>query len=137
MSDAEITPVAETQDTVTLRRADYESLLAALEDAVDVAALRLAEAAVERGESELLPVEMVERLLAGDNPVRVWRANRGLSAQALARAAKIAPSYLSEIESGRKPGSLDAMLRLARALDVSVEDLAPAKPSDQADGDET
>ena len=131
MSDAaEITPLAE------LRRADYEALLAALEDAADVAALRMAEAAVERGESELLPVDMVERMLAGENPVRVWRSHRSLSAQALAQAAGIAPSYLSEIEAGKKPGSLDAMLRLARALDVAIEDLAPLSPLGAADGNQ-
>jgi hypothetical protein len=100
MNDAAaITPLAETKDTVTLRRADYQALLEALEDASDVASLREAEAAVQRGESELLPIEMVERLLAGENPVRVWRTHRGMTAHALARIADLAPSYLSEIET--------------------------------------
>ena len=122
---AEITPIAETHDTVTLRRADYQVLLETLEDASDVAALRAAEADVERGESELLPIRMVERLLAGDSPVRVWRSHRGMSARELAKAADLAPSYLSEIETGRKPGSFEAMARLARVLGVAMEDLAP------------
>jgi hypothetical protein len=122
----EIAPIAETKDTVTLRRADYQMLLEALEDATDVVALREAEAAVERGESELLPIEMVERLVAGENPVRVWRSYRGMAAHALAKAADLAPSYVSEIENGRKPGSFDAMARLARALGVAMEDLIPA-----------
>lgn len=125
---AEIKPIAETDDAVTLRRTDYEALLDALEDAEDVAALRAAEAAVGRGESELVPVEMVERLLSGESPVRVWRHHRGITAHALARAAGLAPSYLSEIERGRKPGSFDAMTRLARALDVAIEDLARVDP---------
>ena len=120
---AEITPVAETMDTVTLRRADYQALLEALEDAADIALLRAAEAAVQRGESELLPIEMVERLLAGENPVRVWRTHRGMTAGRLAKIAKLAPSYLSEIETGKKPGSCDAIARLARALGVAMEDL--------------
>jgi DNA-binding XRE family transcriptional regulator len=135
MSDVgEIMPIAETDEVVTLRRADYEALLEALEDAADVAALRAAEAAVERGESELLPIEMVERLLAGDHPVRVWRRHRGMTAHRLAHAADLAPSYLSEIETGKKPGSFAAMARLARALGVAMEDLTPAGPEsdDQA-----
>jgi DNA-binding XRE family transcriptional regulator len=124
MSDiAEITPVAETQDTVTLRRADYQALLEAVEDAADIVALRAAEAAVQRGESELLPIEMVERLLAGANPVRVWRTHRGMTAHELAKIAGLAPSYLSEIETGKKPGSVAAIARLARALGVAMEDL--------------
>jgi DNA-binding XRE family transcriptional regulator len=132
---AEITPVAETKDTVTLRRADYEALLEALEDAADVVALRDAEAAVARGESELLPIEMVERLLAGESPVKVWRSHRGMSAQQLAKIADVAPSYLSEIETGKKPGSFDAMARLARALGVAMEDLTPGDAPEAEDGD--
>jgi DNA-binding XRE family transcriptional regulator len=122
---AEITPIAETEDTVTLRRADYAALLEALDDAADLAALRAAEAAVQRGESELLPIEMVERILAGENRLRDWRTHRGMTARELAKTARLAPSYLSEIESGKKPGSFDAMARLARALRVAMEDLAP------------
>jgi DNA-binding XRE family transcriptional regulator len=134
MNDAaEIIPVAETEDTVTLRRADYESLLEAFEDAAGIVALREAELAVQRGESELLPIEMVERLLAGENPVKVWRTHRGMTAPELAKRAKLAPSYLSEIETGKKPGSFDAMARLARSLDVAMEDLFPADALDVND----
>ena len=134
MNDAaEITPIAETKDTVTLRRADYQVLLEALEDAADVAALREAEAAVGRGESELLPIELVERLLAGDSPVRLWRTHPGLTAHELAKIAGLAPSYLSGIETGKKPGSFDAMARLARVLRVAMEDLAPADALDAED----
>jgi len=120
----EIRPVDETDDTVTLRRADYQALLEEVEAAADVAAARDAEARVAAGESEYLPIAMVERLAAGESPVRVWRQHRGMSAHALADAARLSPSYLSEIERGRKPGSLDAMSRLAKALRVSLDDLA-------------
>jgi DNA-binding XRE family transcriptional regulator len=121
-------PVAETHDTVTLRRADYEALLEALEDVADVASVRAAEARVEAGSSEFLPIEMLEQLLTGASPVRLWRQHRGLSAQALARAAKISPSYLSEIEAGKRPGSLAVVTRIAAALQVSLDDLARAWP---------
>ena len=39
-----IRPIAETGDTVTLRRADFEALLEAVEDAEDIRALHAAEA---------------------------------------------------------------------------------------------
>ena len=118
-----IRPIAETADSVTLRRADYEALLAAIEDAADAAALREVEAGLAAGETEEIPIEMAERLLAGANPVRLWREHRGLSQGGLARRARVGVSYLSEIETGRKPGSLDAMAKLARALGVAVDDL--------------
>ena len=61
--------------------------------------------------------------MAGEVPVRVWREHRGLSARALATRAGISSAYLSQIETGKKPGSFDAMAKLARALGVEMEDL--------------
>lgn len=119
-----IHPIATTDDTVTLSRAGFEALLEALEDAEGIAALRAAEARVTAGEGEYLPVEMVERLLSGENPVKVWRKHRGITAKTMAAAAGISAAYLSEIESGKKPGSFDAMAKLAKALGISLDDLA-------------
>jgi DNA-binding XRE family transcriptional regulator len=121
-------PVAETDETVTLRRADYEALLEALEDATDVASAHAAEARVEAGSSEFLPIAMVEQLLAGASPVRLWRQHRGMSAHTLARTAEISPSYLSEIEARKRRGSLAVAARIAAALRVSLDDLVKPWP---------
>ena len=118
-----ICPIAETAETVTLSRADYQALLAAAEDAADIAAASKAEAAVAGGESEYLPPEMIERLASGDHPLRIWRDYRGLTGKALAALSGVPQSYISEIETRRKPGSLDAMAKLARALRLDLDDL--------------
>jgi transcriptional regulator with XRE-family HTH domain len=36
----------------------------------------------------------------------------------------VSPSYLTEIETGRKPGSFAAMAKLAAALRVPLDDIA-------------
>jgi len=127
-----IRPLAVTDETVTLRRTDFETMLQALEDNEDQSALR----AVEAREHEIgkaiarahhLPVEAVIRLMGGEHPLRVWREHLGLTASALAENAGIARSYLVEIEKGRKPGSMSAYRRLAKALDLTVDDLMPAE----------
>jgi DNA-binding Xre family transcriptional regulator len=118
-----IRPLAENGDTVLLRRADYEALVRRAEDAADAMQIREAEARVAAGEDEYVPIELTKRLAAGEVPVRVWRQHRGLSARALAARAGISAAYLSQIETGKKPGSFDAMANLARALDVHMEDL--------------
>ena len=96
-----------------------------VEDAADAAQLREAEARVDAGEDEYVPIAMTRRLMAGEVPVRVWREHRGLSARALADRAEISAAYLSQIETGKKPGSFDAMAKVARALGVEMEDLEP------------
>jgi DNA-binding XRE family transcriptional regulator len=115
-------------DTVTLRRADYEALLDRLEDLEDMATLDRLEARLaadpEAAPADYLPIELVKRLSAGEHPIRVWRAHRGMTREALASAAGVAPSYLSEIETRRKPGSFNAIANLAAALRVPLDDIA-------------
>jgi DNA-binding XRE family transcriptional regulator len=115
-------------DTVTLSRADYEALLDRLEDLEDMATLDRLEARLaadpEGALADYLPIELVKRLSAGEHPIRVWRAHRGMTREALATAAGVAPSYLSEIETRRKPGSFNAIAKLAAALRVPLDDIA-------------
>jgi ribosome-binding protein aMBF1 (putative translation factor) len=120
-----VRPLAANGDTVLLRRTDYEALVRQAENAADAMQIREAEARVAAGEDEYVPVELTQRLMAGEVPVRVWRQHRGLSARSLAVRAGISAAYLSQIETGKKPGSFEAMAKLARALGVDMEDLEP------------
>lgn len=105
-------------------QAEFNLLQARVEMLEDTVLLRAAEA---RGPGDdALAVEMVERLLAGESPVRVWRERRAMTAKALAAAADVDPAYLSQIETGKKPGSIKTLRSLARALAVDLDDLAGA-----------
>ncbi|MCY4383698.1 MAG: helix-turn-helix transcriptional regulator [Nitrospinae bacterium] len=74
----------------------------------------------EGGES--FPVDVAGRLLAGENPVRVYRNHRGMKQGDLA-AAGVHPVYLSQIETGRRTGSTRTLAAIAEALGVTVDDL--------------
>ena len=78
-------------------------------------------AKAEGGES--YPVDVADRLLAGENPIRVYRDHRGMKQGDLAAAAGIHPVYLSQIETGRRTGSTRTLAAIAEALDVTVDDL--------------
>lgn len=75
----------------------------------------------EGGES--FPAEVVDRLLAGRNPIRVYRDHRGMTQGALAAAAGLHPVYLSQIETGKRTGSARTLAAIAEALGVTVDDL--------------
>jgi DNA-binding XRE family transcriptional regulator len=79
--------------------------------------------ALERGEEELIPSEVVYAILDGAKPVKVWRDYRGLGQKELAENAGISVPYLSQIETGKRKGSLEALSAIARALGVSLDDL--------------
>jgi DNA-binding XRE family transcriptional regulator len=120
-------------DTVTLSRAEHSALLERIEELEDIVAALRAEARVAAGEGEYLPAEMVRRLALGaESPIKVWRDHRGMTATQLATAAGIAKSYLSELESGAKAGSVDVLRRLARVLRTDLDDLVPAESSAEA-----
>jgi ribosome-binding protein aMBF1 (putative translation factor) len=112
-------------DIVILSRKEYDRLLvAANEDASDSA---VAKKAIARNEEVLSEAEMDE-LLAAKTPLAFWRRKRGLTQIDLAKAAKIAQGFLSEIESGLKTGDVAVLLRIAVALEISLLDLVPDLP---------
>lgn len=107
----------------------YEALLERLEDAEDrLALVEGAREASNTGGRNLLPDHLVGRLLDGEHPIHAWREHRGLTASGLAELADLPASYVSEIASGKKPGSADALQKIAAALHVTVDDLLPALP---------
>jgi DNA-binding XRE family transcriptional regulator len=108
---------------VVLPEADYEALVAAAEDAADIATVRRFKELLASGEEELVPAAIVDRLVAGENAIRVWREHRGLSASSLAEKAGIAQAFLSQIETGKRDGTVTTLKKIADALAVKIDDL--------------
>ena len=108
---------------VVLPEADYSALIERLEDAEDIASATTVRERIKRGEEELVPARVVERLIEGENPITVWREHRGMTISALAAKAELSQSYLSQIEGGKREGKVTMLARLARALSVDLDDL--------------
>ncbi len=102
---------------------EYERLVEAAEDLADVRAYDEAMRRLNSGEEELVPAEVVNRLLNGENALRVWREYRGLTLKQLADLAGVSAPFVSQIESGQREGSLETMRKLTAALKVSLDDL--------------
>ena len=101
---------------------EYRRMVAALEDAADIAAI--GRAWDEDAAGETVPGEVVNTILDGASPLRAWRLYRGLTLEVLADRIGVSKGYLSQIEQGRKPGTLGVFRRLADALGVFIDDLA-------------
>ena len=99
-------------------------LIDAKDENDDLAAVREFDARLARGEEELIPAEYVNRMLDGENKIRVWREYRGLTVKALAEAAGVTPAYLSQIETGAREGTIETLKKLSAALRVTVDDIA-------------
>ncbi|MCA1779759.1 MAG: helix-turn-helix domain-containing protein [Xanthomonadaceae bacterium] len=102
---------------------EWRRICALAEDAEDIQAADNAVRELAKDYDEAIPVEIVRKLLIEQHPVSVWRQYRGLTQQALADAAGVGKSHISQIESGTKTGSVKCLRRLAEALRVDIDDL--------------
>lgn len=72
---------------------------------------------------ERIPAEVINRILDGENPVKVWREFRGLVQKELAAKAGISKAYLSQIEIGKRTGRANVLKAIADALGVTIDEL--------------
>ena len=93
------------------------------QDAQMLEDIRAYDAAKSRKE-ESFPGQIADRLVDGENPIRVFREHRGLTQQQLAKTADIARPYLAELEAGKKEGSVSVFKRIAAALKLELDDIA-------------
>lgn len=95
-----------------------------LEDIRDFDAIS---AAIERGDEEVIPAEVVHAILDGENPIKIWREYRGLTQQQLADAVGMSKPYLSQIETGKRAGTTEILSAIAKALNVSLDEVIGAE----------
>jgi DNA-binding XRE family transcriptional regulator len=101
--------------------AEYLRLLEALEDKADAAAVAEFQEAYRAGREFLVPAEILRRELAGESPIKLWREHRGLTQQDLADKAGISKPYISQIESGKRQGTVETIAAIARVLNVPLD----------------
>lgn len=103
---------------------EYEGLLESLEDQEDVRAAERAEKRRGKGE-EYVPMELVNRLIDGENALRVWRQYRKLSIGQLADRTGVNKAMISQLENDKAFGRPATWRALADALAVTVDDILP------------
>jgi DNA-binding XRE family transcriptional regulator len=111
---------------VVLPRKEYDRLarLARDEDARDVALGQAQIAKIKAGKTTLIPEAVVKAIaVKGAHPVLAWREYRGITAAELARRAKLARTTVSQMETGKRKGTVAAYKAIARALGISVASL--------------
>jgi mRNA interferase RelE/StbE len=89
------------------------------EDILDILAYDDAKSVQE----ETLPFELVERLLEGESPLRVFREYRGFTQVQLAQRVELTQATIAEIEKGKQKGSIETWKKLADVLQIDIDDL--------------
>jgi len=102
----------------------YQVLVEDSELLQDIRDYEIAKKAMESDE-ELIPSDVINAILTGEKPIKVWRKYRGMTQQQLASAAGITKAYLSQIETGKRTGTTDVLTNLAKALGLTLDDIVP------------
>jgi len=69
----------------------------------------------------LLPKAVVDRLANGQNPVRILREWRDITQMHLSFKTNLSQGYISDIENGRRVGTVAALRLIANVLDVPLD----------------
>jgi DNA-binding XRE family transcriptional regulator len=72
---------------------------------------------------ETFPLEIVERLLEGESPLRVFREYRGYTQVQVSKKVGLTQATIAELEKGEQKGSIYTWKALASTLDVDIVDL--------------
>ena len=91
----------------------WDKVREVMENAEDAAAFNRAMA----GDGSRIPAAVAYAIADGAHPVCAWRKHLGLRQDALA-AAGISTPFLSQIESGKRVGTLATLKKLARAMNL-------------------
>ena len=109
----------------------FEHLVEGADDKADLEALRKFE---KTDDGFRIPGEIVFRQIDGESPIKLWREHRGVTIQILADQAGISKSYLSQLENGKRTGTVKTMKAIAAALKVPIDVLTDFT---LPDGDQT
>jgi DNA-binding XRE family transcriptional regulator len=111
------------EDMIVLSKSDYDMLLERAELVEDIAAIEIYRKRLAADEEEAIPEEFAVRLIEGENPIRVYREMRRMSAKELAERSGVSAAFLSEIERGKKGGGIVTLKKIALELNVMLDDL--------------
>lgn len=116
-------------EMVTITRARFDELMAAEEDADDLAAAVNARRSID--EEGAIPAAVSRAIRAGQNPIFSWRRYRGMTQGDLAARAEVTQAAITRLEaapvgSGRRQ-TLEA---IAKALDAPIDSIDPIDESD-------
>ena len=101
----------------------WEKLQNYLDELQDIADCNEIKACIERGEGEYFPAKVVDALIDGENPVKIYRGYRGLTQAELAEKAGLSVDMIKKIEGGKSDGSIKSIKAIAQVLNVDIEDI--------------
>jgi len=92
------------------------------DDAEDLAALH---DALQNDDGRRYPIDVIKRLSASENPLKVYREHASMTQEELAALVDVTKTYIGQIERGERSMSDRLRGKLAATLNLDISDLTP------------
>jgi DNA-binding XRE family transcriptional regulator len=102
---------------VVLPYKEYETILEALEDQLDIKAIDEFHA----NHQEMFSMEIAQKIGNGENQIKIFRELRGMSQASFAKKVGISRQYLNQIENKTRTGSAKTLKKMADLLGINVD----------------
>ena len=126
MDDLQIIKSPKGEEMIVLSRKEYDRLthMAHDHDAHDVVLALTQISKIKTGKTTLIPEAVVKAIAVERvHPIRAWREYHGLTAEQLAKKAKLARTTISQMETGKRKGTVTAYKAIAKVFGIGVESL--------------
>lgn len=70
---------------------------------------------------EYFPTELVNKILNGENPIKIYREYRGFSQVELAIKISKTKQYISSLEKGQRTGTIHTLKKIAQELNIDLD----------------
>ncbi|MBW5291218.1 MAG: Phage-related transcriptional regulator [Candidatus Ruthia sp. Asou_11_S2] len=102
---------------------DYKIMHSLKEDYDDSLLIERVKQEVDSGNDELVPLEIMKRLLSRESNLKIWREYRGFTPKELSDKTKISLSVISKIENNKQQIDLAKLKVFIKALNLNYDDL--------------
>jgi DNA-binding XRE family transcriptional regulator len=103
---------------------EYERLIEAAEDAVDVRVASEIKRLLATGEEELIPPKLLTEWSTAKTSFASGVNIAACPQKELAEATGLAAPYISQLETGKREGTIETFKKIAAALRVDIDDIA-------------
>ena len=102
---------------------EYMLMNSLKEDYDDVLRIAKAKQEIAQGQDELIPLEIMERLMSDESKLKVWHEYRKLTPKDLSEKSGVSVSVISKIENNKQSIDLIKMRKFVAVLNLDYDDL--------------
>lgn len=118
-----MTLIDNQKEYAVIPMSDYKLMHSLKEDYNDALLIEKAKQVVKLGDDELIPLDIMKKLLSSESKLKVWREYRGLTPKELSDKTGVSLSVISKIENNKQQIDLPKLKAFINALNVSYDDL--------------